>query len=313
MAKSSKSHRASPVPSWASFFSPAEYGEFSRLLSAELSRRDLMRDPHDSGVIRARSGAGERRGGLVNLAQICRDSSRGDWPRLIAEFFESMQRAESNVDQFMAQLRDFDAIKDKIKIRLHPDTYLQHEHAPLLILKPIVEGIAALLVCDLGYVNTSVPADMPAIWGKSRDELFELGAANVRAGGRLEVLKGPSLGGPTVDMMASGSNYAATHLLWFEDYCEHAVGYGALVTVPNRHMIFFHKIRDKSVFEAVAPLRMVTDKAYEDGPGSISTHIYWWRPGKLQVLPTAKIGDRVVVAPGHEFEEMVFESMMQGN
>ncbi len=311
MSKTSKLQTS--VPAWASFFTPAEYGQFSYMLELELAKRGLERESEDSGLVRPKGGDPTDRWGLLNLAQICRDKPAGEWSSLIAAFFEDIIRVEMSASQILETLRSFDKVRAQLKLRLQPEDYLQHPHVGSLVLERIASGIVGLLVCDLGQVNVSIPSDLPERWGVSREELFALAKQNVRAEGKLMQLEGLPMNGAEIDFFSGHSNYGATHVLWFEEYCERATGYGALLTVPNRHMVFCHMIRDQRVFEAVELLKMVTEQAYEDGPGSISQEIYWWRPGRLELLQTMRLGGRLVVMPEEEFERLVIESIMKGN
>jgi hypothetical protein len=315
MAKLSKNPKlAFRTPAWASFFTPGQYADFDRLVRAALGERGLTAHVDDGVAVIRRADEVDERLGLLNLAQMCREQESSKWPRLIGEFFDTMARAGRDPERLLRSIEPFDAARDKIKVRLHPEDYLQHPHADHLCLRKVADGISALLVCDLGYANVSVSAETARDWGKPMDDLFALGVKNVRTGdARLREQKGAPTGGLAVDMLTSSSNYAATHLLFLEDYLAGGTGYGALVGVPCREVILRHVIRDKSVLEALGFLHMVIEDTYTKGPGSISREIYWWRAGVLRRVPTAVVEGSLVVTPGDEFERTVFEPMMQEN
>jgi hypothetical protein len=315
MAKLSKDPRlAVRTPEWASFFTPGQYVDFVQLVCSTMAKHGLRAHLDDGVAVIRRPDKVEERLGLLNLAQMCGERERSEWPHVIGEFFENMGKMGRDPEALVHGFESFEATRDKIKVRLHPEDYLQHPHAAHLCLRKIVDGISALLVCDLGHVNVSLPAETARDWGMPMDELFALGAANVRkADKRLQEAKGRPTGGYAVDMLTSGSNYAATHVLFLEDYLQGGTAYGALVGVPSREVIFRHIIRDKSVLEAFSFMHKVIEDYYKRGPGSISRDIYWWRAGALQRVPTAVVGEKLVVAPGDEFERVVFESMMKEN
>jgi hypothetical protein len=315
MAKMSKDpKRAVHTPEWARFFTPGEYADFTQLVCSAISKRGLRFHLDDGIAVIRRPGVQEERIGLMNLAQMCRESARPTWPTVIGAFWDTMDRTSKDPGALLKQIESFDVARHKIKVRLHAEDYLQHSHASHLCLRKLTEGICELLVCDLGFANISVPADLPAEWGQPLDELFQLGVKNVRAEKRLHVAKGPPTGGFAVDMLTSGSNYAATHVLFLEDYLkEGSTGYGAIVSVPCREVIFRHVIRDASVLAAMQFMHGVTADAHLKGPGSISREIYWWHAGKLELVPTQAVAGKFVIAPGENFEREVLASMAKGN
>ena len=56
-------------------------------------------------------------------------------------------------------------------------------------------------------------------------------------------------------------------------------------------MITFVDPRD----ELRRPLQAQAHRAYEEGPGSLSPHLYWWRAGELTYLETRYEGDSLVL------------------
>lgn len=300
------------APAWAAFFTPSEYADFARLLTAEQIARGATGDVHQGGL-RIRQPDGVRQEvGLINLAQICKGQPLTEWPKLIAEFFTNLSKGVAVAHDLLDGLADFTQIRSQLKLRLYPEDFMKKE-AHLLVRRKIVEGIAAFLVCDMGHANVSVPFALTESWQKPVEELFAIGQQNVRAEGLLPVQPGPPIGGCAVDLLSSGSNYAATHLLFFEEYAQRQSGYGALVSVPNRHTIFRHTICDRAVLDAVPLMLQLASHGYKEGPGSISPALYWWRPGNLRQLAAHRLGDAVVFAPGEDFEREVLASLARGN
>jgi hypothetical protein len=301
---------------WArSFLSLDEHAEFTRLVSLELARLDL---PIDVDFLRGqakirRSGRSGGRINLVNLAQLCKGRPLPTWAGEIEQFFDGVRRTYLFPASILEQLERFEVVRSRLKVRLHPETYMGHLDAPLLVLRKIADGISALLVCDMGFANVSVPRAVVASWGKPLDEIFDIAVANVRAEGRLVESNGAALGGLPVDLLGSESNYAATHLLFFGDYFQGGTGYGALLGVPQRHVLVRHLIRDARMIEAVRAVLMMTDDWYEQGPGAISRELYWWRPGKLERLEVRRVEGAIAVLPSEEFQDVVLERILSGS
>jgi hypothetical protein len=304
------------VPAWGrSFLTPGEYADFTRLVALELAKHELPIEAdmtRGQAVIRQPDRV-DGRLSLVHLAQLCKARPRPAWAAQIADFLDGVRRTYLYPASILEPIERFEAAAPRLKVRLHPEEYLRHPEAPHLVLRRIADGISGLLVCDLGFVNVSVPAEIARGWGRPTDALFELAVKNVRAEGRLAASLGAALGGFPVDLLCSESNYAASHLLFFEDYFEYGTRYGALVGVPQRHVLVRHVIRDARALEAIPLVLRMTDDWYDEGPGAISRELYWWRPGKLERLLWHRVGGVVALLPSDEFQEVVLDSILGGN
>ena len=76
--------------------------------------------------------------------------------------------------------------------------------------------------------------------------------------------------------------------------------------MPNRHLAVLLAIEGLGVMEAVAALVPVVAKRYEEGPGSISPHLYWVREGEpLLRIPVAVGENGPQVFPPDEFVELL--------
>lgn len=298
------------VPLWASFFSPRQLTEFYRMLDAELRARGIDLPLATGQPTVVLPGGGERVD-LGALARRCNDHPTRRWPALIARCFDRLLEARLDPGALLGGLRDFGAVRTRIKLRLHAPALFSPAQREELMLRPLAEGLAALLVCDLDVANISVPRAQARRWGQSPEALWSLAIENLRAEPRLQVARGTSRGERAVDMLAGATPYASSHLLFFEDYFRGNPRYGALITVPQRHVILRHLIRDEGLLSVVPFLHAATVDAYECGPGPISTHIYWWRPGgRLELLPTREVRGAVLVSPSRAMQDEVLDPIL---
>lgn len=308
-----KTRRSSELPPpWARrIFDFEEHAEFARLVMEELHRQGFDAAELRGGYafLGIQVGPREGRACLTNLAQMCKARPRPEWPEVIYDFFDSVLRTQRDPNLVFAAMESFDDVKEKIKVRLYPEGYLHHQNAGTLVMKAIAPGIAAMLVCDLGFANVSVPVKNVADWGMSVEELFTLGVKNVRAEGKLMESKAPPGMGLDVDLLGSPSNYAATHALFFEDYLGDAP-YGAIVGVPQRHLLVRHVIRDGGVLEAMGLAQSLAADACSRGPGPITPSLYWWHKGKLEQLTFQLTPSIVQVAPSERFMDEVLGPLM---
>ncbi|WP_354637361.1 hypothetical protein [Kitasatospora camelliae] len=102
------------------------------------------------------------------------------------------------------------------------------------------------------------------------------------------------------------SVFAASKVLVFAEAVRAAGGpglpdEGVLLVVPNRHNLVFYPLADPHVVEAVNALAQFGQGAYEDGPGSISPRVFWWRNGALTSITVFDSETRTMsIAPSDE-------------
>jgi hypothetical protein len=263
-----------------------------------------------------RQGGGRaQRLGLRNIAQTCHLEPADRWPRLLADFFNGLLRAESEAQHMLGDLSNLDKVRDRVKIRLYGAEYRNTPGAEALLLRTPADGILAVLVCDLQYANISVPRELVAGWGMHEDEAYELALRNTLEQEEVTYTVMPALpDGVVLEGIEGHSNYASTHLLGLERHLGRAPGYGALVAVPNRHILFLHRIRDDRVTAAMGALSTMTAQAYRDGPGSISQDLYWWvSDGGLRRLPIQREGEQIHVFADTDFYREVMLPVSRGN
>lgn len=303
------------VPAWASFFTLSQYADFIRLITEDLARRGLAWKEDDGHALVRQGGGRAQRLGLLNIAQACHMEPEERWPRLLADFFDGLLRAESEAQHMLGDLSNLDKVRDRIKIRLYGAEYRNTPGADALLLRTPVEGILSVLVCDLQYANISVPRDLIAGWGLDEDEAYELALRNTLSQEEVAYTVMPPLpDGVVLEGIEGHSNYASTHLLGLERHLGKALGYGALVGVPNRHILFLHRIRDDRVTAAMGDLSTMTEQAYRDGPGSISKDLYWWVPDRgLRRLPIRREGEQIHVFADTDFYREVMLPTSRGN
>jgi hypothetical protein len=118
------------------------------------------------------------------------------------------------------------------------------------------------------------------------DQLFAVGRDGVRADGPLECDVIDDTG---IRVLEGSTFYAATHLVWLESYLDPGP-YGALAVAPTRSTIAACTIRKETALISAERLRAFADDAHEDGPGSLTPDLFWWRRGTLTLLERANTG-----------------------
>lgn len=204
---------------------------------------------------------------------------------------------------------DFDQASRCLKVRVYGDDPLYRE---IGVWRSPAEGLLSVLVYDLPKTVVTVRPDHVARWGRSEDELFELGIKNVRQ----KVRPRPyaiSLTEAAPVMLLSGRSFFNSSLVLCLDKFPDANGpYGSLVVVPERTSLLYYPIRNMDVALAVKLLAEGAHEQYLRGPGSVSPHLYWWREGRLQRQPSEVFENGSHFYPTPEFVDQVLNRLAGG-
>jgi hypothetical protein len=239
-------------------------------------------------------GANRLHVSMRNLRQLARLVPRDDWPALVSDHVTTIVTAvEEPLD-----LSDFDLAQHLLRTRIYP----AEADNGVLAARPFAPGLIEVVVVDTPTTVRTVTTEEMHGWPVSGDALFMLGRANVRADGQLQI-DDDEIGDVRVAVLHGWTFYAATHLAWLEEYLP--IGpYGALVVAPNRSQIIAHPLRPagsnprsryRAAVNAARELQVHAHRAYEDGPGSLSPHLYWWRAGELTLLEISYQNGAVVL------------------
>ncbi|RAY13934.1 hypothetical protein DPM19_16680 [Actinomadura craniellae] len=231
---------------------------------------------------------------MRNLRQLARMVPRDDWPALVADHVTTIVTAiEEPLD-----LSDFELAQHLLRTRIYP----AEADNGILAARPFAPGLIEVVVVDTPTTVRTVTVDEMEDWPVSGDALFILGRANVRADGPLQVEE-QDLGGVPVAVLHGWTFYAVTHLAWLGEYLNLGPG-GALVIAPSRSLVVAYPLHAgtprREAALAARELQTQARYAYEEGPGSLSPHLFWWRGGELELLEIGVDGDATVLP--REFE-----------
>lgn len=290
------------VPEWARFFASAEYRDFLEEVSQELGRRSLPFELGDGTVNVAIPGAEPADYGLLNLAQTCHATPRADWPSTIREHFDNAFRSSRDAQEIDERAGALDNVREWLKVRLYHTDYLSQMGDSGLVHRQPADGLIETLVYDLPGSVRTVPPDHVRAWGVALEDLFRLGLANVRAERPAPVLQTFDVGkGAVLRALVGDSFFTASHILFLEEHLRETPEFGALVAVPHRHAALFHPITDMGVMSAVNSMIPIAFGMYQEGPGSLSSGIYWWKGGRLRLLPTRVTAQSITFSPTDDF------------
>jgi hypothetical protein len=297
-------------PGWARLIlSDEEWREFAIALAAELTRRHVHYRV-DEGVLWARWGSEEDEAlGLTNLAQLCHTSGIESFPIVIASHFDALIAGRGDRELAGQLGGDLVAARPHLKMRLYArDTFTGGTEQ--FVLRDVADDLTAVLCYDLPSNVVTVAADSLAKWNISRDELYYQALANQRRTERAAI-EDIDVGGAVVRAMTGESFFIASNLLLLGDFVSTASPFGLLAAVPNRHTLIWHAITDPSALRAIDAMVVMASNLCSEGPGSISSNLFWWKEDAIRTLPTRETDEHYEFVPHEDFVSEVIEALAE--
>lgn len=275
------------VPAWADFFTQEQYRRFLRHIGDHF-RKQKQKITVGDGIIILQNPPREgfQQLGLLNLAQLCARNEEKEWPDIIKDHFKTLQKSQSEQAVLEQRIADFDRVEELLAVRLWPENYLAELNRNKFVHRCDLPGTLTALVFDLPSSVRNVTPEEAKAWGKSHEELFAIGLANVRENCIPDVTE-QDLGDEVVITILSDAEnfFVASHALLLEEHPECIGTFGTLIGVPHRHVVLAYPIEDRRVVAAISlmiPPILVWEK---EGPGSISPYLYWYKDGEFTNLP----------------------------
>jgi hypothetical protein len=299
------------APEWASFMKADEYQAFEAAVIADFADRGHAVRIVDDGAF-AGDGDGdgdsgsEREGehvyGLFNLAQLCHQLDRADWPRAIREHFVNIDEAESATER----LKDFGYARDLLKLRVYRLSDVPPELVANWIHRALSPELVAVLAADLPTTVTTISKDLAEPWNVPIDELFAIATEHMAAElPTYERSSVPVAGGSVLETLSGDTFFVASQIVRFADFAA-APPNGVLVSLPNRHLLVWHPIETAAAtIQAVQAMIPTGLNAFQEGPGSLSPDLYWWHRGALTLLPSSADRKGVQFFPPDPFVELL--------
>jgi hypothetical protein len=290
-----------PVPEWASFFEESRYAAFLDAVVRDLSARseDVEIDDGIAHVLMPNEEV--HAFGLQNLAQICNQAEDEDWPEIIGHHFDGVLRSTTGAD-LEGIGKDFERVQGLLKVRLYPFDAVE-DSLDGLAYRVIADGLVAVLAYDLPDAVATVPRSDVDAWPIDFDQAFELGLNNVLAERDIEHERIELESGAVFSAMVGDSFFVTSRLLALERFISPTSAYGALVAVPNRHTLLWASIVDLGILETLNALLVIAHRRHAEGPGSLSSLVYWWHDGEMLALPASLDDGRLQFFPPEEFVE----------
>lgn len=303
---------------WASLFTAEELDEFFSLVRAWFEKEGYSAIIQGNVVIAwgprkgeheiawgPHKGEHEIRYGIVNLAQICRQSDRAKWGAIIEEYFRGIRTAKAEIKELKRKVARFSEISDLLVVRLWPVEYLEELSPKRFIYREDLEGTISVLAFDLTHSFRQVKPEEAARWGKTTEELFRIALENVRRKSVLEREIVEIEKGAHILLMSDDNMLVTTHALFLEEYPECIGKGGSIVGIPNHRVLLCHPIQNLLVIKAISVLIPMIWDLYLQGPSSLVPYLYWYRGGRFTILPYRIAGEKLSFSPPAEFVELL--------
>ncbi len=264
----------------------------AELAAAYLRQRGL--DPRP-GVVPDQILAGDMEFGLTNLRQVCALVPESDWPATVQRHFDNVLPGVET-----GPAADWAGARPNLRIRIY--SVADVPPAESLVAWALAEGLLATLVYDLPNALFNVAPKFTEPWGQSRDGLWQAALENMS---REKAPQVTAIGEATTPMVVieGESYYTATNVLWLDRLTPVDATRGAVVAIPSRHLLILHPVNDLRVAATLNLMLSAAARMYDQGPGSISDHLYWWRPGRLTLIPSDRRQNSLT--PPDEFVQLL--------
>lgn len=254
--------------------------------------------PSEAGAITMHGEYAETEGGaqlgLYNLSRAVRAVPREQWPQVVAGHISGLLGQESRPAD--GDLSDAEILA-LVKARVISSSYLPDTHAPnFTYRRAIAEGLEAILMLDHPETTTAIPDeivnrfDAETLWSAAIAASIEEPVDAMQTIGEgteaFQVAVGDSFftSSRALDMPAALARFGAV-----------SVPHGVLFAVPTRHLLAFRVVDGPEAVHAVAGMQQFVQTVFDQQPGEISPHLYYWNDGLYELAASIDAEGRVNV------------------
>ncbi len=264
-----------------------------RKLTARISPEGYLELPENSPL--------PGRFGLTNLLQSCAMQEQDEWNGQVAAHFDTLARSHAQRGKFDAQIKDWAFSGPRLRVRLW-----DAEDLPPLrgaVLAQDIPGLVSALVVDLPEEIRSVSVEERAGWGLSDREVFRLARDNVLKEVQPEAKPLDPDRPNGLLIVEADSFYTASAALDAEMVPGLIGQHGVFLSMPVRHGLLAWRFDEFDDIQGVGPLVRATRRLFDDGPGSLSSRVWWLRGGSCYEVGYESSPEHVAVIPPPELIE----------
>ncbi len=241
--------------------------------------------------------------GLVNLAQLCRQSPGDDWVDVIGHHVKTIAKLGGAEP---LHPRDFAEARPMLRLRLQPPDLVAAGEWDNLVWREDFPGTRTTLVIDGAKSTSSVqPSELEA-WGISAEAAFAAALANARGSmppERSEV----DLEATLIHVLEDprGDIYTANEIFLLDRWPEFAGSAGTLVAIPRRDVVMALPLEPGIDLAVVNRFALLAARICASGPYSIAPHLYWFDAGKMRCVGVRLEQNELHLGVPKEFGELL--------
>ena len=284
--------RREPVPPELKFLGEEHWAELAKEVD-KVARR--LGGRREGSVVRFDADHLVNLGNLARLSlQLPREAWSAEIARFLSVFFDE-------VEPLAVIQADPVAARAQLRVRPYPEETFDDVPFPV-VSRPLAGELLDVLCLDFPDHVDMVNDEMMEALGGTRDELLDIGLANVRAEGPPELAERLDAQGVEIDLFHGDSFYSATWGRWADTLVPSIGEHGALVAMPYRHQVLVHALRDGTgAAQAPGAILWLAHAGIVDGPGPVSAELFWWRDGRLAHLAGGVDEDGIHFTPSPEY------------
>lgn len=292
------------VPEWASFFNEKEYQEFIKAVDNYFVKKKLSYEQQGSMLVVGENNFGFSQMGLVNVAQVCKQDKTAVYEKIVSRHFETMIRANEFESEFEKIVTDYDKVKKYIGVRIYPADYATNIGEDFTLGKSFAGDTYAMLVFDLPDSIANIKPEQADKWGKTVEELIETGIENIKQNYPFEISKQKF---NDFDIwFVQGDHFFTPNIVFdLENHPKMIGSKGALIGMPHRHAVIIYPIESIDIIKAINGLIPTIYGMNQEGPGSVSNKLLWYKDGQFVNLPYNIQEQKLQFIPPAEFVELL--------
>lgn len=294
------------VPEWASFFDSKEYVLFIEEVENYFKNLNIQYELSDGQVIAGENKFGFNHLGLLNLAQVCKQEELKYYKEIISRHFNTLIKANQFDKEFEKIANNFEEVKKYVGVRLYDNEYLAAIGKENTIGKDFAGDIYETLIFDFPDSIINIKPEQATAWNKTVEELFEVGIENIKHNYPLTVTK-EDFGEFSVWFVDTEHFFAPNIVFDLENRKELIGSKGSLIGLPHRHVAIIYPIENLEVVKAINGLIPTIYGMNQEGPGSLSNNLFWYKDKVFTELPYKVEDNKLQFFPPDNFLELLNE------
>lgn len=294
------------IPKWASAFGEKEYSTFRSELDSYFNKLNVDYKVGEGVIEISENVFGFGILGLTNVLQFCKQEKPAHYRQIISDHFDSMIRAHKFDDDFNKIVSDFEKVKQYIGVRLYDNEYVANIGQELTIGKNFAGDIYSMIVFDLPDSVINIKPEQTNEWNKTNEELFAIGINNIKAKYPLSISQ-ENFGEFDIWFIQGEHFFTANIVFELENRKELIGSKGSLVGLPHRHSAIIYPIENLETVKAINGIIPTIYGMNQEGPGSLSNKLFWYRDGNYTELPYKLENGKLQFFPPDSFVELLNE------